>query len=278
MNRRKALKIAAGAIAGSGACIVTLSTAFKPKYQPEEKPKKLEHKKTLSNWMYNPLDPAETAEIAYIHYIKGSCMYATFISVISQLADKFGEPYTSFPFHMMKYGHGGVGGFGTICGALNGAAALIGLLVGNKKIQDNLITELFRWYEKTKLPEFKPQIPILNFTPPASFSNSTLCHASTTNWVKAAGYNMISEQRKERCRRLTGDVAAKITIILNEYFNNTYLSNGHDNETVRKCMTCHGKEGKLDNTNGKLSCTPCHTESLGHKIFSDAHYKLMKEN
>lgn len=271
------MKIAAGAIAGSGACIFTFSTAFKPKYQPEEKPQKLEHKKANSKWMYYPLDAADSAQIAYRRYNEGSCMYATFISVVSQLADKVGEPYASFPFHMMKYGHGGIGGYGNICGALNGAAALIGLLVAEKKMQDSLITGLFRWYEKTKLPEFRPQMPIFNFTPPASYSNSTLCHVSTTNWGKAAGYNVTSEQRKERCRRLTGDVAAQITIVLNEYFNNTYITNGHDNETVRKCMTCHGKEGKLVNTSGKMSCTSCHTESLGHKIFSDVHYKLMKE-
>lgn len=277
MNRRKAMKIAAGAIAGSGACIFTLSTAFKPKYQPEEKSQKLEHKKAKSDWMYNPLDPAETAEVAYGYYKEGSCMYATFKSVVTQLADKSGEPYASFPFHMMKYGHGGIGGFGTICGALNGAAALIGLLVAEKKIQDSLITGLFRWYEKSKLPEFRPQMPISDFTPPLSNSNSTLCHASTTNWGKAAGYAVNSDERKERCRRLTGDVAAQITVVLNEYFNNTYMTSGHDDETVRKCMTCHGKDGKLGDTSGKMSCTSCHTESIGHRIFSDAHYKLMKK-
>lgn len=277
MNRRKAIKLAAGTIAGGGACIIILSNAFKTKYPPEEKPQKLEYKETQSNWLYIPLDPVVTAELAYQHYVNGGCMYATFRSVVSQLADRLGEPYASFPFHMMKYGHGGIGGFGTVCGTLNGAAALISLIVAEKEIQDNLITDLFRWYEETKLPEFKPQEPILDFTPLASESGSTLCHASITNWGKAAGFKITSEERIERCRRLTGDVAARTTIVLNEYFNNTYITKGHDNETVRKCMTCHGKEGKLDNIGGKMSCASCHTESLGHKIFSDVHYKLMKE-
>ena len=272
------MKIAAGVIAGSGAGIITLSTAFKPEFQPEEKPGKLEPQMVKSDWRYSPLDPAVTAETAYNNYPKGSCMYATFMSVVSQLADKLGEPFASFPVHMMKYGHGGIGGFGNICGALNGAAALIGLLVTEKKIQDSLITGFFRWYEETKLPEFKPQMPVLDFIPPGSSSNSTLCHASTTNWGKASGFSIASDERKERCRRLTGDVAARITIVLNDYTNGTYTTNGHANETVRGCMNCHGKEGKIDNTSGKLNCTSCHTESLGHKIFSDAHYKLMKEN
>jgi hypothetical protein len=269
--------IAAGALAGGGACIITLLNAFKPKYLSEEKPQNLGYKQAEFDWMYNPLDPAVTAELAYRHYKDGSCMYATFISVVSQLAEKFGDPYASFPFHMMKYGHGGIGGFGTTCGAINGAAALIGLFITEKKIQDSLITGLFRWYEKTKLPEFRPQSPMLDFTPPSSISNSTLCHGSNTNWVKASGFKITSEERKERCRRLTGDVAAQTTVVLNECFNGTYMTNGHNNETVRKCMTCHSKEGKLSDTSGKMSCTSCHTESLGHKLFSDAHYRLMKD-
>jgi hypothetical protein len=271
------MKIAAGAIAGSGAGILALSTAFKPAYQSEEVPRILEYSSGKSSWMYDLLDPVETAELAYRHYESGSCMYATFKSVVSQLADKFGEPFTSFPYHMMKYGHGGIGGFGSVCGTLNGAAALIGLLVTGKKMQDSLITGLFRWYEKSKLPKFRPETPTFDFASPTSISDSTMCHASTTNWGKTTGYNVTSEERKERCRRLTGDVAARTTTILNEYFSHTYSTQGTDNETVRKCMTCHGKEGKLSNTSGRMSCVSCHKESTGHKIFSDVHYKLVKE-
>jgi hypothetical protein len=103
-----------------------------------------------------------------------------------------------------------------------------------------------------------------------------MCHGSTTTWGKEAGYKISSDQRKERCRRLTGDVAARVTTVLNVFYNNAYITEGHDNETVRKCMTCHGANGKLGNTSGKTSCTPCHSESLGHRVFADVHYKLIK--
>ena len=277
MNRRKAMKIAAGAIIGSGLGILPLYNVFKPKYPSAKKPQKLKYNEADHNWMYEQLNPATTAKLAYKNYGNGGCMYATVMSVLSQLADKFGEPYESFPFHMMKYGHGGIGGFGTICGALNGAAALIGLFVARKEMRDSLTTGLFRWYEKTQLPQFKPQRPVFDFNPPASVSNSILCHASTTSWMKATGYEIQSKQRKERCRRLSSDVAAQITVILNEFFNNNYVTDGHNDETVMKCMTCHGKEGKLANTGGKMNCTSCHTESVGHKIFADPHYKVMNE-
>ena len=277
MDRRKAMKIAAGAIVGGGAGILALSKGFNPKDASAVKPQKLEYKETDHNWKYHRLDPATTAELAYKQYVNGACMYATFRSVLSQLADKFGEPYASFPFHLMKYGHGGVGGYGTICGALNGAAALIGLFVAGKETRDHLTTVLFRWYEKKQLPEFIPQQTNKDENLPASVSNSVLCHASVTNWINATGYTIQSKQRKERCRRLTSDVAAQVTDILNSYSNNEYVTVGHDDESVRECMTCHDNEGKMANTGGRMGCTSCHTESAGHKIFSGPHYKLMNE-
>jgi hypothetical protein len=93
-----------------------------------------------------------------------------------------------------------------------------------------------------------------------------------------AGYKVNSDERKERCRRLTSDVASRVTIVLNEYFGNTFVTNGRDNEEVKTCMTCHSDKGKLANTSSKMGCASCHTESTGHKLFADIHYKLLKYN
>ena len=137
MDRRKALKVAAGTFAGTGIGLFTLSTAFKPEKQPKVEPTKIDYEQSSeSNWQYVPLDPAVSAQLAYGFYSEGSCMYATVKSIVSQLSEKIGEPFNSFPTHLFKYGHGGVGGYGTICGTLNGAAALIGLLVSDKNIQN----------------------------------------------------------------------------------------------------------------------------------------------
>jgi hypothetical protein len=277
MNRRTALKIATGGLIGGGAGIFILTNAFKPEVPLSGESKKLELKAAESDWKYHQLDPAETAGLAYIAYGKGSCMYAVVHSFISQLAAKFGEPYASFPSHMMIYGHGGIGGFGTICGALNGAAALIGLFVPDKSTQDALIKDLYQWYAMTPLPEFIPDTAVLDFTPPVSVSESTLCHVSMTCWGKASGCRVKSKQRKERCRRLTGDVAAKLAAMMNQFTGNTYATDGHDEKTTQTCLTCHGQEGKLGNTGGKMSCTSCHDESLGHGLFADLHYKLMNK-
>jgi len=277
MDRRKAMKIFAGVVAGGGAGAYALSKVYSAEIQPMEQPVKLEYIPSDSPWAYSPLDPAATGDLAYDYYQEGSCMYAVFKSVLVQLADKFGEPYASFPCHMMEYGRSGIGGYGTVCGSLNGAAALIGLLVEGKSAQNTLITGLFRWYEQIALPEFKPRTAVLDFTPPSSVSESSICHASVTNWVKESGYGADAGERVERCRRLTGDVAIRTATILNEYTANTYLTIGHDKKNVRECMTCHGDKGKLNNTFGKMDCSSCHTESVAHKIFADPHYKLMKE-
>jgi hypothetical protein len=262
MDRRKAVMLAGAAIVGSYTGIFTLTGAINPEQRLRKKYSKQEYKNNAYGWPYTTLDPADTAERAYM--ASGGCMQASFNGILSLLADKFGEPYHSFPVHMMKYGHGGVGGFGSICGALNGASAMIGLLIEDGIIQDAMIAQLFRWYETTELPEFIPQKAILDFNPPQSVSNSVLCHISVTNWIKISGYESDSIERLERCRRLIGDVVFYTTKMLNEYFGNTYKIDDHRNETVGKCMQCHGNDGKLSNTVGKMHCNSCHDKST-HK-------------
>jgi len=214
-----------------------------------------------------------TANLAYSLFDDGGCMYSLCQSFVSQLTAEVGEPFASFPTHMMRYGHGGIGGFGSVCGALNGAAALVGLVVTDKKTQDAVIADLFRWYERTPLPGFRPETAVLDLSLPARVCGSTLCHASITSWARAAGYRVKCEQRKERCRRLTGDVAAKLTVDLNQLADGSYTA--PDDSGTGTCMTCHGPQGKLGDTGGKMACASCHTQSLGHRLFSDLHYRVM---
>jgi hypothetical protein len=276
MDRRKALKLlAGGTVAAGGAGVVTLTTAFKNDHKIDFSPKKIKLEKTDSKWIYTKLDPNEACEIAYRDYSVGSCMYGVVSGIVTLLAEKIGEPYASFPKFMMKYGHGGIGGSGSVCGTLNGATALFGLLINNKKISDALTSELFNWYETTELPLFTPSEPNMDFTPPTSVANSILCHASTTRWGKEAGYRTDSKERKERCRRLTADIAGKTVEILNLYFDDKLVIGGHNHETAQNCMACHGKKGKLGNTSGKMKCTTCHDQSVAHKLFGDVHYKYM---
>jgi hypothetical protein len=277
MDRRKAIKMGAGVFTAGGAGLLSLPLIFRTDNSVRAESRKLEYDLGGGDWKYDYLDPEATAQFAYGHYKDGSCMYATVTSVVSQLADKFGGPYESFPCHMFKYGHGGVGGFGTVCGALNGAAALIGLLIPDKGIQDVMITDLFQWYEKEAMPVFVPAKPVYDAKIPVSVSNSVLCHASNTTWCKVTGFAVNSDERKERCRRLTGDVARQVTMALNNLAAHAYTAHEHTNEEVNSCIACHGDVGKVKNTSSKMSCNSCHSESIGHRIFSDVHYRYMKD-
>lgn len=277
MDRRKALKLGAGALTAGGAGLLSLPVIFRTENSVKAEPRKLEYAMEEGEWKYDYLDPDVTAQLAYGHYKDGSCMYATVTSVISQLAEKYGEPYSSFPCHMFKYGHGGVGGYGSVCGTLNGAAALIGLFIPDKGIQDVMITDLFQWYEKEAMPVFIPEKPVYEASIPVSISNSVLCHASNTNWCKATGFAVNSDERKERCRRITSDVARQVTLALNNLAMHAYMTHGHANEEVNSCIACHGDVGRVKNTSVKMSCNSCHSESIGHRIFSDVHYRYMKD-
>lgn len=276
MDRRKAMKTVAGMVAGGGAGFLALTYGIRNEKQPEAEPRKLEYNHPENSWRYVTLDPEVTAQLAYDTYSEGSCMYAVVKSVVAQLAQNYGEPYTSFPIHMLKYGHGGIGGYGTVCGALNGAAALSGLFIVEKNVQDLMINDIFRWYEKESFPVYEPSKPVFDFIPAASVSSSVLCHASNTNWCKATGFQANSNERKERCRRLTADVSKKVATSLNELMTRKYITGTHKEQATGTCLECHGSEGKINNTSVEMSCNPCHSESIGHRIFSDVHYKLMK--
>jgi len=192
-------------------------------------------------WRYAELDPDITAHIAYSNYKKGHCMYATFKSVTSQLAEKYGEPYRSFPVNMMIYGAGGVAGWGSLCGAANGSAAIIGLFAKKEDELKQLVDELFLWYQQTELPVYVPPKPDLNIKIAKSVSNSVLCHVSCTRWCKVAGHKAYTNPQKERCKRLAADTAKKTIEILNAHFTSSFRAALKHDENTRRSLILEGR-------------------------------------
>ena len=78
-------------------------------------------------------------------------MYGSFRAIVGSVAEQLGSPYTDFPFALFKYGEGGVYGWATLLGTINGSAAAIQLLSPNPV---PLIDALFAWYESEPLPNF----------------------------------------------------------------------------------------------------------------------------
>ena len=216
-------------------------------------------------WKYSKLRPDYSAQQAYCDTTKGHCMYGVFASVIQQLGDKHGEPYSSFPVDMMAYGAGGVGGWGSLCGALNGSAALIGLFVRGEMQQKQLIGKLFRWYETAELPTFQPSKPVVNMAMPVSISNSVLCHVSVTNWCKVSGEKTYTKEQKERCKRLTADVTRKTVELLNAHFAAPLATRPTTPPKPKGCAGCHTAKGStIQDSRGKMSCNSCHAVSDKH--------------
>jgi hypothetical protein len=210
------------------------------------------------------LDPAVVAQTAYRIYPEGGCMYAVVGSVILELAKKIGEPYRSFPIEMMRYGDGGVGAWGSLCGVVNGGSALIGLFQNEKAktIREELITELCVWYETSSLPQYEPAEPKWADDAKPSIAGSLLCHVSIAQWCRAAECGAFSMEKKERCRRMAADGAGKVVGILNraktEESDFVELS-----AEVHGCIDCHGPKDMAD-AMGKMNCATCHAFDGDH--------------
>ena len=221
-------------------------------------------------WTYEPLDGKETAQRAYDLYSEGSCMYAAFRSIVSLVGEKRvakhpGESaqWNGFPYYMMKYGKGGVHDYGSLCGILNGCAAAISLFVPERKDAAVLTYALFHYYENTPLPVFMPTEPKFGGIV-QSRSESVLCHVSVTRWAIASDETAESPRRKERCKRLVGDLTAKTVEMLNSYFadKDKCLASGAAaaESPAGHCVECHNPEGDQPQVNVKMNCTPCHSD------------------
>ena len=133
-------------------------------------------------------DIAAAASVAYQGYwYKGyGCGYGVFYSIIGTMAEKFGAPYTTVPFTMMEGFKGGMSDWGTICGALAGAAMAFSVFYPRKEATP-MVNELFRWYEQTAFPIYNPGDAAQGVKGdlPTSVSHSVLCHVSVSRWSHA---------------------------------------------------------------------------------------------
>jgi hypothetical protein len=217
-----------------------------------------------ADWTYVRLDPRVVAEQAYRMYPQGNCMYAVVGSVITELANQVGEPFRSFPFQMMRYGASGLGGWGSLCGVVNGGAALIGLFRNGQqdKEREELLAEFCLWYETTALPTYEPAESQVTDPIDASVAGSVLCHISVDRWCKTNGCEAFSPQRSERCRRLSTDGVLKVVELLNRDAGEPRDFLDISAET-HACIECHGRNSRRDAL-AKMNCVTCHQFDTEH--------------
>lgn len=224
-------------------------------------------------WAYVALNPQTVGEAGYNNYAIGGCMYATGAALVNALATAVGAPWDSFNPDLFKYGGGGAAGWGTICGSLNAACAVIQMI--NPTGATAMINELFGWYVETPFPSTKfDAIAHYAVNQPTTVSKSPLCHQSSGIWSYTTGNRIGSNPRKDRCAKLSGDVAYKVVEMLNAWkagtWTATYAAPDYQAETsFERCFTCHvGTTSRYDNAQGKMNCltSGCHPNKATHHL------------
>ena len=196
-------------------------------------------------------------------------MYA----LIGLMGEKYGAPYNTFPFSALEFAKSSTADSGGTCGVLM-AGAMVFSLFWPRKIAIPLQAELFRWYESTALPIYKPAkgAAKIDGDIAPSASNSILCHISVARWCNKSGFTANSPERSERCGRLTADTAVKVAELMHAQMDGTFKPALKASDLQKSCRAegCHG--GSTDkwargNLKGTMDCEPCHTglKSTGDK-------------
>lgn len=204
-------------------------------------------------WPYVKLDPDKTADIAYNEWYRVFCGAAVISSVFSQLREKIGEPYASFPIDSFVFLEGGMAGWGTVCGSNAGANVVSNIIIGPRiagpdcEHGHTIGSDIMDWYSNTALPTYTPKNPKQKAVIIKTTSNSPLCHVSVGKWMKASGYALASPERKDRCARVAASVAHKLVLDLNAWKDGKYepKSTWTPGKTVgitgqQNCNECHG--------------------------------------
>ena len=201
-------------------------------------------------WPYEKLDPTTTAELAYKEWYRVFCGCAVISSVFTQLREKVGEPYTSFPIDAFVFLEGGIASWGTICGSNAGANIVANLIIGPRiagaDAGHQIGTDVMQWYCESALPVFKPKEPKIHAVIPQTISESPLCHVSVGKWMAVADKPVGSPERKDRCARVTASVAYHLVELLNAWKDGKYEEQGdwtpisdHGINAQPNCMECH---------------------------------------
>jgi hypothetical protein len=198
-------------------------------------------------WPYEKLDPSEVGRIAYDNWYKGFCSYGVASGILIPLQKKIGEPYTLLPVEGLRLGEGGTVGWGTLCGSLLGATVVTGF-IAPYDTGKQIVNEVLQWYSDNELPLYAPAQPKADVKVKTT-SNSPLCHISVGKWCQKAGKPLGSAERKDRCARITADVAMKTAMLLNDWKDGKFKS------TLKHPSSLYG-------ITAQHNCNECHPNKI----------------
>lgn len=216
------------------------------------------------------IDPLEAGRWAYRNYFEGGCGHGAYSSLLGFLKEKVGYPWTSMPDRMMVHAAAGYAGHGTLCGSLGGVSLIIQMVVykeGDRTFQQ-MIDGLYHWYANQEFPTDKfddiSQVPNQIRTTAAT----PLCHTSVTKWMHEAKASVTSQEKKERCAKVTGEVVYVTVQALNAYFSNQWSPPAMwtPSAEIQHCVACHSPDDTFhtttskDSQQGRMTCTLCHND------------------
>jgi hypothetical protein len=197
-------------------------------------------------WPYEKLDPDRVGETSYHAWYEVFCSQAVATGIFEQLREKVGEPWASFPIGSLRFGMGGMLGWGLTCGAPVAGSLIIGLTAPSELVNP-MINDLLQWYSETPIPVYMPKSPRFKGEIPKTTAGNPLCHVSVGKWMKAANRSFPSDERRHRCARLTASVAVRTAEILNAWKDGKYAKRDTWAAVAsvgipaqQDCMSCHG--------------------------------------
>jgi hypothetical protein len=178
------------------------------------------------------------------------------------LKEKVGYPWTTLPDFMFEHAGQGYAAHGTLCGALGVSACLINLVLYDKDhTYSAVIDRLFWWYAQMHFPTERfdaisscpNQVKARAMTP--------LCHSSVTKWTLAAGAEVTSKEKYERCAKVAGEVVYTVE-------GRWKPAKWTPSQEITHCIECHGPESYgrysdgMNQQQGHMECLLCHKDHM----------------
>lgn len=206
-----------------------------------------------SIYKYKKLDPRAVGQVAYENYAKRWCTSSVIAGFVEALKkdNEVGADWKDFPIDAYRWAHGGMAGWGALCGTMPGAGVIIGLVTKDTDTAESMVNDLAFYYSYTELPSFTPdkgssKTEIHHMT----VAGTPICHISIGKFMRAEGVAFLSPERAERCARLAANVAMEATGMLNDWADGKYvpkhkplynvLANGITSQN--NCQDCHGHD------------------------------------
>lgn len=203
-----------------------------------------------TGFKYVKLDPDKVAAITYKNYFTRWCASSVIAGFAEQLRDQAGGQWKDFPIDAMRWAHGGMAGWGALCGTLTGAGTVIGLVTNETDLGEAMANDLAFYYSYTEMPSYQPKEIIKTKLADMTISGTPVCHISVGKWMRASGEAFLSDARAERCARVAAEIAMQTAQMLNAWKDGTYkakhkplynvIANGITSQN--NCTDCHGNK------------------------------------